>query len=820
MSQPKSIILKNIQVNNISGLSLKVPLNQFVGICGVSGSGKSSLAMDVLYAEGSRRYLASLSAFSRVRMKQSGIPNVESIDYLPSAIALRQRPEIPNRRSTVGTISEALNVLRLTFSRLGTHICPNGHAVSPNISILQDGQLTCPICNTTFLVKSAEDFSFNSNGKCQQCGGVGELVDIDKAKVVEDPSLSIREGAIASWKLPGTFFLPFAAQALGVDIDIPFESLPADQKELVLSGEKQQVKAKVESRSKKSAVLDVTYTNASQTLLEIYKKTTSTATGKKLTPFLTTIICPTCHGTRLDPSVLKVKLDNLNIAEAANLQLDDFLSYTSKFVKNSPTSLVPVAKKLRDEIIQRVQPLIDLGLNYLTLDRAGKTLSTGELQRLQLTKVLRNKTTGVLYVLDEPSIGLHPENIAGLIKIFQNLVAQGNSLVVVDHNLNVLKHADYLIEMGPAAGKNGGLVIAKGTLNQILASADSQIAPFFKKQRTIRAQRSTSNHQKIVINLNQINNIKDAKAEIPLNSLVSVVGVSGSGKTSLILDGLVPGLRHLQDKKELPQFVQKLDAPKMKRIISVDASPIGKNNRSSVGTYTQIFDQIRHLFSETALSKRMHFTASRFSYNTKEGVCPTCKGLGRVSLDVQFLPNIDLVCPTCHGKRYNDETLTVQWKNHSISDFLNMPIEQAINYFDEELEIKEKMAQLIHLGLGYLKLGEETLALSGGEAQRLKLVSEFTRNQNKTLFIFDEPSTGLHPLDIQALLHISDALLENGASIIYLEHDLDMIANSDYIIEMGPSSGSQGGKIVWQGDRTSFLSSANTKTSKYLKNYS
>lgn len=819
MASPNSIIIENANVNNLKNISLEIPLNQFVAICGVSGSGKSSFAMDILYAEGSRRYLESLSAFTRIKLKQAHLPDVENIKFLPSAIALKQRPEIPNKRSTVGTISETLNVLRVAFSRLGTHICPNGHYVQPKISISQNGYLFCPECSETFFAKGAEDFSFNSGGKCQTCDGVGEYVDVKEKFLISDEYLTIRQGAVSSWKMPGTYFLPFAAEAQGVDLDIPFNQLTKEQKAIVLFGKTQVLKAPIPNKKGKIVDLEVTYTNAKETLMSIYKKTDSEKTRQKISELLETNICPTCCGSRFSQEILKIRLNNYNIAEVSNLALNELSIYTKEIIQNIPEELNKVAEKIQKEIQFRIKPLLDLGLGYLTLSRAGNTLSTGELQRLQLTKALRNETTGVLYVLDEPSIGLHPENIEGLVKIFKSLIDQGNSLVVVDHDLDVLRHADYFIEIGPEAGDKGGEIIASGKLNDIKNNPNSLIAPFFSKQEIIRKKRIHSWKNKIEISLADINNIKNLSVAIPQNCLISVVGVSGSGKTTLILDGLVKSLKKQLKKKEMPEFVVSLNSKNIKKVIEVDASPIGKNNRSTVGTYTKIFDEVRKLFSETDLAKKRNWTANHFSYNTKGGICETCQGIGNVSLDIQFLPNIDLVCPNCQGSRFNEETLEINYHGLTISNVLEMTLEEMFVTFRDNKVIFEKVSQLIELGLGYLKLGEETPNLSGGEAQRLKLVSEISKNQQNTLFVFDEPSTGLHPLDIKALIKVFDKLLQKGATVIYLEHDPDMIVNSDYVIELGPNSGPDGGEIVWEGATDTFLKEKKTKTANYLTNY-
>lgn len=821
---PAAIEVRGAKANNLKDIDIDIPLNNFVAVCGVSGSGKSTLATDVLYAEGSRRYLEALSTYTRRRIGQTARPDVETIRYLPSSLALRQRPGVPGIRSTLGTMSEVLNVLRLVFSRLGSHVCPNGHRLEPSLGVAQTGTLTCPRDHTTFSAPGAEDFAFNSAGACPTCHGTGEVREIDEASLVADPDKTINEGAVAGWRVPGSFFYPRAAEKLGIPLDVPYKDLSAAQKKLILHGKTLKVPVEVVDSKGKVFRMEATYLNARDAVEHSFNNTESEKSIARLNKFYRVGLCPTCHGSRFAPRLLKSLLAGKNIAEVSALPLDELLRFAQEVPPALPKVMAPLAEKLMDEMENGIRPLLSLGLEYLSLDRAGGTLSTGELQRIQLARTLENETNGVLYVLDEPSIGLHPTNVEGLFAVLGGLLRQGNTLVVVDHDTDILRMADWLIEMGPGAGKAGGTVIAQGPVAEVERNASSIIAPYLtgKARLLVRhpdGEESRPNDRRLRLQVKQLYTLKDLKVDIPLGRLTVVTGVSGSGKTTLVLDCLVPALAASAKKQPLPPHVGGLDASGIKRVVTVDAVPVGKNTRSTVATYSGMFDDIRKLFAGTPQARKKHWDAGHFSYNLKEGACPTCEGTGQISLDVQYLPDIDLACPDCGGKRYNPETLEVRWKERSIAEILELPIEEAKEMFKDSPAILAKLSSLAGLGLGYLLLGEATPNLSGGEAQRLKLVSEMGREQNGTLFVFDEPTTGLHPQDIRTLIQVLDSLLLAGATVIVIEHDLDLIANADHVLDMGPKGGAGGGKVVAEGRPQNICRAKESLTGQYLRSY-
>lgn len=821
---PHAIEVRGAKANNLKNIDVDIPLNAFVAVCGVSGSGKSTLATDVLYAEGSRRYLEALSTYTRRRIGQTARPNVESIRYLPSALALRQRPGVPGVRSTLGTMSEVLNVLRLAFSRLGSHECPDGHRLEPSLSVAQTGTLTCPHDHLTFNAPGAEDFAFNAAGACPTCHGTGEVREVDEDSLIADPDKTINEGAVAGWRVPGSFFYPRAAEQLGIPLDVPYSSLSSGQKQLILHGESIKVPVEVTDRKGKVFRMEATYLNAHDAVEHAYHNTESEASIARLNKFYRVGKCPTCHGNRFAPHLLKSLLDGKNIAEVSALPLDALLRFVQSVPAALPKVMEPLALKLMEEAENGIRPLLLLGLEYLSLDRAGGTLSTGELQRIQLARTLKNETNGVLYVLDEPSIGLHPTNVEGLFDVLRGLLHQGNSLVVVDHDTDILRTADWLIEMGPGAGKAGGTVIAQGAVGQVAQDASSIIGSYLtgKAQLLVRGQgekKSRSAKKQIRLSINQLYTLKDLEVEFPVGQLTVVTGVSGSGKTTLVLDCLVPALAAQSKRQSMPRHIGGLEASGIKRVVTVDAVPVGKNTRSSVATYSGMFDDIRKLFAATPEAQAAGWDAGRFSYNLKEGACPTCGGTGEISLDIQYLPDMDLLCPTCEGRRYNPETLEVLWEGYSIADVLDLSVEEAQAVFEATPAIFPKLSSLAGLGLGYLTLGEATPKLSGGEAQRLKLVSEMGREQRGTLFVFDEPTTGLHPQDIRTLIQVLDALLSEGATVIVIEHDLDLIANADFVLDMGPRGGVGGGKVIAQGSPQDICRVKESLTGQCLRVY-
>lgn len=825
---PQQIEVRGGKVHNLKNIDIDIPLHQFVAISGLSGSGKSSLAMGILYEEGSRRYLEALSTYTRRRLKTGNKANVESVKHIPSALALRQRPAIPSERATVGTMSELLNVIRLVFSRLGRPVCPNGHAFGPDLKVAQAmsksgeemGLLTCPTCGVEFYAYGAEDFAFNSTGACETCQGTGNVHQLDESKLIADEELSLADGAVASWRLPGRNFMPSVAEQAEVRINVPFKELTAKEKDFVLNGP--QKKFKMDFCTSTGRVFhdfNVLYENAHQAVLESAKTSKSERAQKKISEFFHYSTCPTCHGTRLKPELLRQKAGGLNIAEVTELSLHALAEWKMQVLKTLPAEMDTMAQAIFAEFDDDLKPLLELGLDYLTLARNGNTLSTGELQRIQLARTLRTETTGVLYVLDEPSIRLHPDNINGLLNVFKQLVAQGNSLVVVDHNVDIVRAADHIIEIGPGSGDNGGQIIATGTPAQLAKNKNSLIGPYLNGTAELIARPiQPVDTAKITIAVSEHYNLHDVKVDLPLNRLTAVTGFSGAGKTSLILDSLVPAIKAKAKGEGLPAQVSELDSP-LKDVVSVDASPIGKTTRSTTATYTSIMDNLRKLFAKQPLAKERHYTPSYFSYNNKQGGCPECGGTGVVTLDVQYLPDMEQTCPLCAGKRFRPEIQAVKWNGYSIVDILDMDVGQALNVFKAEPKILRELELLKEVGLSYLHLGESTPSLSGGEAQRLKLVKHLDHKQETTLFVFDEPTIGLHPLDVKVLLQVMQKLIDQGATIITITHDLNLIVNADYILDLGPRGGKHGGKVVFSGTVSELLAHPTSLTAKALAKY-
>ncbi|MDN6023960.1 MAG: excinuclease ABC subunit UvrA, partial [Lactobacillus sp.] len=826
---PKQIEVRGAKVHNLKNIDVNILLHKFVAISGLSGSGKSSLAMGILYEEGSRRYLDALSTYMRRRIKQGAQADVTSVKHIPSALALRQRPSVPNERANVGTTTETFNVLRLIFSRLGSPVCPNGHRVAPSLAIAEAmsksgeemGQITCPTCGVKFYVPSAEEFAFNSDGACTECGGTGKVRQLDENKLIADENLSIEDGAVASWSLPGRNFMPSVAEHAGVRINVPFKDLTDKEKDFVLNGPEK--KYKMDFLSGTGRVFhdfNALYENAHQAVLRSAKSSKSERAQKRIAEFFTYSTCPVCHGTRLRPELFKQLVNGKNIDEVEHMQLGDLPAWSKEVLAKLPEEMHQMASSLIKEFINNLQPLLDLGLDYLTMARAGNTLSTGELQRIQLARTLRTETTGVLYVLDEPSIGLHPANVDGLIKVLRKLVDQGNSLVVVDHNVDIIKAADEIIEIGPGSGEQGGQILAQGTPRELEDNKKSLIAPYLNGKADLMARKTTDkvNSDQIKFEIEHYFNLHDIKAGIPVNQITAVTGFSGAGKTSLILASLVPAIEAQAKGEKLPKQIKKFSSP-VHNVVSVDATPIGKSTRSTVATYTSIMDNLRKLFARQPLAKEKHYTPSYFSYNNKEGACPTCGGTGIVTLDIQFLPDMQQTCPTCHGERYNPAIQQVKWHGMSIVDVLNLDINEALPVFKKAPKIERELKLLKEVGLDYLHLGESTPTLSGGEAQRLKLVTHLSHKQDDTLFVFDEPTIGLHPLDVKVLVTVMQKLLDQGATIITITHDLNLIVNSNYILDLGPRGGKAGGRIVAEGMPRELVKHPDSLTTRYLADY-
>ena len=820
-----SIEVRGAKTNNLKNIDVDIPLGKMTGITGRSGSGKSSLAMGTLYGEGMRRYLNALSTYTRRRISQSNQADVTSIRHLPSALALRQRPQVPDIRSTVGTMTEALNVLRLMFSRLGSMVCPNGHRIGPTLAVAMDADMTgmdCPVCGVHFMPYGAEDFAFNSAGSCPTCQGTGEVQEINPALLINE-ELTIRDGAVNAWRTPGRTFMPLVAEAAGINIDVPYKDLPKAQQDQVLHGERQEYEINIPSKSGKVFHMDhAVFENAYNAIADSMKSSTNERTIKRLNQFYTFQTCPTCHGTRFNPALLSQHLRDKNIAELSDYTIEDLVTFARELTTTLPTDMQKMGQKLVDELLELLDAPTQLGLDYLTLSRAGNTLSTGELQRIQLGRTIRNETTGVLYVLDEPTVGLHPENVAGLLRIFKTLLEQGNTLVVVDHDMEVIGASDYVIEIGPGSGEHGGEVIFAGDVAAAKQSA-TLVAPYLNGQaqaqtRTLAPSETLFDEGSIEIAVTQKNNLHDVTARFPKNRLTSVTGMSGAGKTTLILDLLAPGIVAQNEGRALPDGTQSLDNSGVQTVVMVDSVPVGKNARSTVATYTNILDNLRKMYAALPAAKERQFTASDFSYNAA-GACPTCGGVGQITMDVQYLPDVTEVCPTCLGTRYRSDVLDVKWHDYTIADLLALSVTEALTVFQDEPKILKTLTALSELGLDYLTLGESTPELSGGEAQRLKLVTQIHQKQETSLFIFDEPSVGLHPLDIENLLHVFDLLLKRGATIITIEHDLEVIANSDWIVDLGPGGGTHGGQIVGSGTPTDLAASPESVTGNYLQAY-
>ena len=821
------ILIRGAKVHNLKQIDVDIPLGKIVGIAGVSGSGKSSLALGVLYAEGSRRYLESLSTYTRRRMTQASKASVDEVLYVPAALALHQRPGVPGIRSTFGTGTELLNSLRLMYSRLASHRCPNGHDVKPSLAVAAGRELICPACGAHFYAPSAEELAFNSQGACQKCGGTGSVRTVNVASLVPDDTLSIDEGAVAPWNSLMWSLMTDVCREMGVRTDVPFRDLTAEEKEIVYHGPA--VKKHILYKAKKSnqaGELDFTYYNAIYTVENALAKVKDEKGMKRVEKFLKEEVCPACHGTRLSAAARAPRLRGISLDEACAMTLDQLVDWVRGVPGSLPEDMRPMAESICEAFQSTAKRLMDLGLGYLTLDRAASTLSTGERQRMQLARAVRNRTTGVLYVLDEPSIGLHPSNLVGLTGVMHDLVADGNSVILVDHDAQVLREADWIIEMGPEAGAKGGHVIAEGTIPAIEENPASQIGPFLSgkaeaKQRTCAEKEALFANGTIHLSTAQIHTVKPLEVDIPKGRLTVVTGVSGSGKTTMVLESLVPALEATIHGAALPAQIRAIEAEGIAHVKLMDATPIGINVRSTVATYAGVHDDLRKLYAKSADAKERGYKASDFSYNTGSLRCPGCDGTGVISLDVQFLPDVNIPCPDCRGSRYARAAYDVKLTNKagkcaSLPELMELDVNSAIDFCKDMKTVRQKLGILKQLGLGYLTLGEETPSLSGGEAQRLKLASEIGKTQEDSVFVFDEPSIGLHPLDVQVLLGVFQALLDNGATVVVIEHDLDVIRNADYIIDMGPGGGDAGGEIVANGTPQEIRRNERSMTGKYL----
>ncbi len=814
------IIIKGAKLHNLKNIDVNVPLHKIVGIAGVSGSGKSSLALGVIYAEGSRRYLESLSTYTRRRLTQATKADIDDILYVPAALALHQRPAVPGIRSTFGTGTELLNSLRLMYSRLANHCCPNGHYCQPTLAVAEGQEVICSECKERFFAPSAEELAFNSQGACSKCNGIGIVQTVDEAKLIPDENLSIDDGAVAPWRTLMWSLMTDVCREMGVRTNIPFKYLTDKEKEIVYRGNPEKKHILYKSKTSELAgEMDFTYYSAIRTVENALSKVKDEKGMKRVEKFLKEDICPNCHGTRLSEKARLPKLQGISLDEACKMTLSELVNWVNDVPDSLPAAMRNMAIAICEAFDVTAKRLIELGLGYLSLDRASSTLSTGERQRMQLARAVRNRTTGVLYVLDEPSIGLHPANIAGLKRVMHDLVADGNSVILVDHDIQILSEANWIIEMGEGAGANGGTVITQGTVEDTIKNSKSKIGVFLGKNYKVRIRPEINNgifeYGEIILKTFAIHTVKPLSLKIPKGRLTVVTGVSGSGKTTLILESLIPALESKFHNTGFPQHIVDAQANGITQIKLIDATPIGINVRSTVATYANVHDELRKVFAK--LSTQCN--AGDFSYNTGKLRCATCDGTGTINLDVQFLPDVIITCPACKGSRYSKLVEQIKYGEHSLADIMKLDIDNAIKVCNKLPIIKQRLQVLHDLGLGYLTLGEATPTLSGGEAQRLKLATEMGNKQNDTIFIFDEPTIGLHPLDVQSLLNVFQKLIEKGATVIVIEHDLDVIANADYVVDMGIGGGEEGGEIVFAGALTEFKNCNNSKTAQYLKQF-
>ena len=837
---PRCIEVRGARVHNLKNIDVDIPLHQIVGIAGVSGSGKSSLALGILYGEGSRRYLESLSTYTRRRMTQAERAEVEEVRYVPAALALRQRPGVPGIRSTFGTLSELSNSLRLMFSRLASHRCPNGHYCSPSLAVAAMQEITCPVCGAQFYGPGAEDLAFNSRGACPTCGGTGVIRTVDESTLITDENLSIDEGAVAVWGTLMWSLMKDVCREMGVRTDVPYRDLTDQEKDIVLHGP--MVKKHIHYMNEKShqmGELDFTYYSAVNTVKNALAKVKDEKGMKRVDKYLKEGECPDCHGTRMSEATRAPRLRGIGLDQASAMPLTDLVEWVKGVPSTLPEAMVPMAGSICEAFLDTAKRLLDLGLGYLSPDRAAATLSTGERQRVQLARAVRNRTTGVLYVLDEPSIGLHPYNLKGLTGVMDDLIADGNSVVLVDHDTQVLLHADHLVEMGPEAGAGGGQVIAQGTVQELEHTSHSLIGPYLAEEQRLEGASRTVRQQEyrrlrpvipekelfdrgtLHLVTDRIHTVQPLDVRIPQGRLTVVTGVSGSGKTTMVLESLIPALTaHIQGTP-LPAHVKSIQAEGIRQVKLIDATPIGINVRSTVATYAGIHAELRKAYARLALSREKGYRAGDFSYNTGKLRCPTCDGTGQITLDVQFLPDVDIPCPDCHGSRYGREAYGLlrkagDGKAYSLPELMNLSVDQVLAACGGLSLVQKRLHVLHDLGLGYLTLGEETPGLSGGEAQRLKLASEMGKGQKDSVFVFDEPTIGLHPRDVETLLQVFQGLIDFGATVVVIEHDLDVIRNADYLIDLGPGGGQAGGRIVAQGTRESIRNCPESVTGRYI----
>lgn len=935
MAQNK-IKIRGARAHNLKNIDVDIPKNKLVVVTGLSGSGKSSLAFDTLYAEGQRRYVESLSAYARQFLGQMDKTDVDSIDGLSPAISIDQKTTSKNPRSTVGTVTEINDFLRLLWARVGTPICPNdGHEItsqSPEqmvdkilelpertklqilapivrgkkgqhkkiiekvkkdgfVRIIVDGEIhdveeeieldknkkhdisvvvdrivlkdgirsrlfdsleaalrltngnvavdvigdkmlqfsenfSCPYCG--FIIGELEPriFSFNAPfGACPDCDGIGVKLEVDKDLVIPDDTKTLNEGALAPWNPISSKYYPTmlqqACEAFGIDMDTPFKDLPDKDKKIILYGAgDREFHFKFESDFGGLKDIDTTFEGVIPNVERRYRETNSDFTRDVMRQYMTSLTCQTCHGYRLNEQALSVKIAGKHIGEVSDFPINESLNFFENLTFSEQNQ--EIARPILKEIDDRLTFLKNVGLDYLTLSRSARTLSGGEAQRIRLATQIGSNLSGVMYVLDEPSIGLHQRDNDRLIASLKKMRDLGNTLIVVEHDEDTMRAADYLIDIGPGAGENGGQVIAAGTPKQVEKNRNSLTGQYLsgKKYIAIPSERRKGNGKKIVVKGASENNLKNIDVGFPLGEFIAVTGVSGSGKSTLVNMILKRALaQKLNHNSEKPGKYQKIEGVEnIEKIIDIDQTPIGRTPRSNPATYTGVFDDIRGLFAQTNQAKLRGYGKGRFSFNIKGGRCEACKGDGIIKIEMNFLPDVYVPCEVCHGTRYNSETLEVEYKDKNIADILNMTVSEALTFFEPIPKIKRKLQTIVDVGLGYVKLGQPATTLSGGEAQRMKLASELHKKSNgKTFYILDEPTTGLHSEDIKRLLEVLQRLVDKGNTVLVIEHNLDVIKTADYLIDLGPEGGDGGGQIVATGTPEEVIRVNDSYTGKYLK---
>lgn len=935
MAQNK-IKIRGARAHNLKNIDVDIPKDKLVVVTGLSGSGKSSLAFDTLYAEGQRRYVESLSAYARQFLGQMDKPDVDSIDGLSPAISIDQKTTSKNPRSTVGTVTEINDFLRLLWARVGTPICPNdGHEItsqSPEqmvdkilelpertklqilapivrgkkgqhkkiiekvkkdgfVRIIVDGEIhdveeeieldknkkhdisvvvdrivlkdgirsrlfdsleaalrltngnvavdvigdkmlqfsenfSCPYCGFTIGELEPRIFSFNAPfGACPDCDGIGVKLEVDKDLVIPDDTKTLNEGALAPWNPISSKYYPTmlqqACEAFGIDMDTPFKDLPDKDKKIILYGAgDREFHFKFKSDFGGLKDIDTTFEGVIPNVERRYRETNSDFTRDVMRQYMTSLTCQTCHGYRLNEQALSVKIAGKHIGEVSDFPINESLNFFENLTFSEQNQ--EIARPILKEIDDRLTFLKNVGLDYLTLSRSARTLSGGEAQRIRLATQIGSNLSGVMYVLDEPSIGLHQRDNDRLIASLKKMRDLGNTLIVVEHDEDTMRAADYLIDIGPGAGENGGQVIAAGTPKQVEKKRNSLTGQYLsgKKYIAIPNERRKGNGKKIVVKGASENNLKNIDVSFPLGEFIAVTGVSGSGKSTLVNMILKCALaQKLNHNSEKPGKYQKIEGVEnIEKIIDIDQTPIGRTPRSNPATYTGVFDDIRGLFAQTNQAKLRGYGKGRFSFNIKGGRCEACKGDGIIKIEMNFLPDVYVPCEVCHGTRYNSETLEVEYKDKNIADILNMTVSEALTFFEPIPKIKRKLQTIVDVGLGYVKLGQPATTLSGGEAQRMKLASELHKKSNgKTFYILDEPTTGLHSEDIKRLLEVLQRLVDKGNTVLVIEHNLDVIKTADYLIDLGPEGGDGGGQIVATGTPEEVIKVNDSYTGKYLK---